>query len=227
MQKRSNSMKQFWKDNGYYILLGLCVAAVGVSGYFFVSGALRETEQTQQVLSIPATVEEIPKNQSSGSAAETQRTESSSSAQTEAAQTPVMEQTPEVVLPVSGAVLQEYAMDRLVYHDTTRDWRVHGGVDLAAEPGQNVKAAQAGTVEAIYDDDYYGTTVVIRHENGYVSRYCNLAEATLVSTGDTVTAGQVIGTVGATALIESAAESHLHFEVLQNGEPVDPAGFLY
>lgn len=227
MQKKPNSMKRFWKDNGYYILLGLCLAAVGVSGYFLVSGALGETEQTQQVLSIPVTVEKEPGEQSRTESMVVEEPETTAPVQGETAQEAVLAQEPEVILPVSGAVLQDYAMDRLVYHDTTRDWRVHGGVDLAAEPGQNVRAARAGTVEAVYDDEYYGTTVVLRHENGYTSRYCNLAEATLVSAGDSVTAGQVIGTIGATALIESAAESHLHFEVLQNGEPVDPAGFLY
>lgn len=226
MQKKPNSMKQFWKDNGYYILLGLCIAAVGVSGYFFVSGALGEREQTQQVLSVPATVEKIPQTDAAQSG-KTGETEAEAASVEEIDEAAVMAQSPEVVLPVSGAVVQNYAMDRLIYHDTTRDWRVHSGVDLAAEPGQNVKAARAGTVEAVYEDGYYGTTVVLRHENDYTSRYCNLAEAVPVAAGDTVAAGQTIGTVGATALIESAEESHLHFEVCFQGEPIDPAGFLY
>ena len=231
MQKKPNSMKQFWKDNGYYILLGLCVVAVGVSGYFFVTGALRETGQTQEVLSIPATVNEQEERtaQTPSRTAQSPAQEAEASDET-SAQSPVesvMAPVPEVVLPVSGAVLQDHAMDRLIYQETTRDWRVHNGVDLAAEPGQDVKAARAGTVTAVYADEYYGTTVVLEHENGYTSHYCNLAETTLVAAGDRVSAGQTIGTIGATALIESASESHLHFEVYQNGEPVDPASFLY
>ena len=228
MQKKPNSMNRFWKDNGYYILLGLCVVAVGVSGYFFVTGALRETEQMQEVLSIPATVEEAdrqPAEKKTDTPAQT-----TAPAEDTIVQQPVesvMVQTPTVVLPVSGEVLRDHAMDRLVYDETTRDWRVHNGVDLAAEPGQDVKAARAGTVLAVYEDEYYGMTVVLEHDGGYTSRYCNLAETVQAAVGESVSAGQTIGKVGATALIESASQSHLHFEVCLNGDPVDPASFLY
>ena len=228
MQKKPNSMKQFWKDNGYYILLGLCVVAVGVSGYFFVTGALREKEQMQEVLSIPATVEEAdrqPAEKKAEAPAQTITPSEDTAGRQEVES--VMAQTPMVVLPVNGAVLRDHAMDRLVYDETTRDWRVHNGVDLAAEPGQDVKAARDGTVLAVYEDDYYGMTVVLEHDGGYTSRYCNLAEIVQVSVGDTVSAGQTIGMIGSTAMIESASESHLHFEVSCNGEPVDPASFLY
>ena len=118
-------------------------------------------------------------------------------------------------------------MDHLTYNATTQDWRVHNGVDLAAPLGQEVRAAKSGTVSAVFEDEYYGYTVVVQHEGGYASHYCNLEEAPAVVAGDTVTAGQVLGTVGSTALIEAAEEPHLHFEVYLNGESVNPAGFLY
>ena len=71
-----------------------------------------------------------------------------------------------------------------------------------------------------------GTTVVIRHEEGYVTVYASLAEETTVSAGDQVTLGQAIGTVGSTALLENALGDHLHFAVLCNDKQVDPAEFL-
>lgn len=228
----THSFKAFWKDRGYYILLGLCVVAVGISGYFFVTGALKESEEAQEVLSIPATVDEP-----SGNAAQTPVKTETPTQQTEPlpAEETVQEQPAaesvkpvevQVVLPVSGEVLQNHAMDHLVYHATTQDWRVHNGVDLAAEIGQPVKAARAGTVSAVYEDDFYGTTVVIAHGD-YTAHYCNLAADPAVSAGDTVAAGTVIGTVGSTALLETASASHLHFAVFHKEEPVDPASFLY
>ena len=69
-------------------------------------------------------------------------------------------------------------------------------------------------------------TVVLRHEGGYTTRYASLAEEVSVKPGDTVTAGQTIGTVGNTALMESAIGDHLHFAVTCDGESVDPAAFL-
>ena len=77
-----------------------------------------------------------------------------------------------------------------------------------------------------YTDETMGTTVVIRHENGYVTTYSSLSEELAVSPGDTVTLGQAIGTVGNTALLESAIGDHLHFSVSCDGESIDPEGFL-
>jgi len=227
MQNNESNHKfaHFWKGKGYYMLLALCAAAIGVSGYLFVTGAVEEQKAVEQSLSVPVVTEEPVDTQMQHT--EEVPAEQSSASEEVQVSAPVQEMYEETVMPVNGTVLQDYAMDRLVYQETTRDWRVHNGVDLAAEPGQDVKAARAGTVTAVYADEYYGTTVVLEHENGYTSHYCNLAETTLVAAGDRVSAGQTIGTIGATALIESASESHLHFEVYQSGEPVDPASFLY
>ena len=117
-------------------------------------------------------------------------------------------------------------MDCLSYNPTTRDWRVHDGMDIAAEAGTAVCAAADGTVYTTYTDDTMGTTVVIRHDGGYVTVYSSLDSALSVAAGDTVTLGQTIGTVGNTALLESAIGDHLHFSVSCNDKSVDPAQFL-
>ena len=71
-----------------------------------------------------------------------------------------------------------------------------------------------------------GMTVVIQHENGYTTKYASLAQEVLVKAGDTVTAGQAIGTVGSTALMENAVGDHVHFSVSCNGETINPKDFL-
>ena len=228
----NNKFARFMKTKGYYILLSLCLVAVGVSGYLFVSGAMEEQQAVEQSLSVPAEVETLTEDTEQlpaqtaepviGSDSETE----TASAEAEVTE-PVQGTFEETVMPVSGTVVQDYAMDHLSYNATTQDWRVHNGVDLAAPLGQEVKAAQSGTVTAVYEDEYLGTTVVVQHEGGYTSHYCNLAAELPVAAGDTVTAGQVLGAIGDTALIEVAEEPHLHFEVYHDGEPVDPAGFLY
>jgi murein DD-endopeptidase MepM/ murein hydrolase activator NlpD len=117
-------------------------------------------------------------------------------------------------------------MECLSYNQTTRDWRVHGGVDLAAEAGTEVKAAADGEVYTVYEDDSMGTTVVIQHQGGYTTHYASLAEDVRVKAGDQVTLGQTIGTVGSTALMESALGDHVCFRVTCDGDVVDPAEFL-
>ena len=224
----NNKFTQFWKSKGYYMVLGLCAVAIAVAGYVFLSDAAAEKQALEASLSAPVTAtlpeEETPAADTAEQAPEKQQTQTA--AEVEESQ-PVAEIVEDTVLPVSGTVQQDYAMDRLVYNATTKDWRVHNGVDLSAPLGQDVKAARAGTVTAVYEDDAYGVTVVVQHNGGWSSHYCGLAEELSVEAGDTVTAGQVLGVVGTTATVETAQEPHLHFEVYCNGEPADPAGFLY
>ena len=223
----NNKFTQFWKSKGYYMVLGLCVVAVAVAGYVFVSDAMAEKQALEQTMSTPATVIPPQEDRAASETVEAStQTELETSAEAEAA-APVRGSVEQTVMPVSGTVIQDYAMDRLTYNETTRDWRVHNGVDLAAPLGQEVQAARAGTVTAVFEDDAYGVTVVLQHAGGWSSRYCGLAKEPSVTAGDTVEAGQVLGTVGTTALVETAQEPHLHFEVYCGGEPADPAGFLY
>ena len=131
-----------------------------------------------------------------------------------------------VVSPLLGETLAAFSMDQLVYSETMADWRTHDGIDIAAEPGTQVCAASTGTVTDVRADDLMGTMVVISHDGGIDTIYANLASEPVVDIGDFVTAGQVIGSVGATALSEAALPSHLHFGVTRDGEYVDPAEYL-
>jgi murein DD-endopeptidase MepM/ murein hydrolase activator NlpD len=87
-------------------------------------------------------------------------------------------------------------------------------------------AAADGTVYTVYEDETMGMTVVLSHDGGYTTKYASLAEEVPVSPGDTVTAGQTIGYVGATALLETAIGDHVHFSVSCDGVLVDPSEFL-
>ena len=205
---------------GYYIALILCAAAIGISGYVYYrnAGQTEEVLQQQEVeaqVAVAATEEDVP-------AAVTQP----ATQPPETTTAPAEKKALKTAMPLEGQQVAEYAMDCLSYNSTTRDWRVHDGVDIAAETGTQVKAAADGQVYTVYDDDSMGTTVVIRHEDGYVTVYASLAEEVAVSAGDTVTLGQPIGTVGETALLENALGDHLHFAVLCNDEQMDPAEFL-
>lgn len=106
------------------------------------------------------------------------------------------------------------------------DWRTHAGIDISAEVGTQVKAAAKGTVASVSVDDLLGTTVTIDHGNGLLSVYSNLGELPTVSEGDTVSAGEVIGSVGSTALGESLQVSHLHLSFVKNDSPADPLKYL-
>jgi murein DD-endopeptidase MepM/ murein hydrolase activator NlpD len=99
-------------------------------------------------------------------------------------------------------------------------------VDIAAKAGTPVCAAADGVVYTTYEDEAMGTTVVIRHEGGYVTMYSSLDAEVLVSAGDPVKLGQTVGYVGNSALLESAIGDHVHFCVTQDDESLDPAEFF-
>ena len=139
---------------------------------------------------------------------------------------PTVKKPFKTVSPVSGDEISAYSMEALSYNETTRDWRVHNGVDIAAETGTQVCAAADGEVYTVYEDDSMGYTVVIRHEGGYTTKYSSLSKDVAVQSGDTVTAGQAIGYVGDTALVESTLGSHVHFSVTCQDEAMNPADFL-
>ena len=217
-----SNKKNHYSAKGYYIALVLCAAAVGVTGYLYY----RNTSDTEVQQPAAAVEEQTQENRLPVAAtAPNVVEESTAPAQTEA--TVGQPKKPaRTASPVEGETVAGYSMECLSYNETTRDWRVHAGLDLAAEPGTAVKAAADGEVYTVYEDDQMGMTVVIRHDGGYTTHYASLAEEIPVKAGDQVKLGDTIGTVGSTALLESALGDHVCFRVTCDGEAVDPAEFL-
>ncbi len=128
--------------------------------------------------------------------------------------------------PVNGEVITPHAVETLIYSKTLGDWRSHQGIDIKAQIGTDVLAADDGIIEDVYTDDFMGITIVIDHQNGLKSVYSNLSNASLVQKGQSVTRGSAISAVGDTALYETGEVGHLHFEVIEDGSAVDPLVWL-
>ena len=217
-----------FNGKGYYIALILCAAAIGISGYLYYQNTvqqeanlmLQEEPQEQQMLQGTMGTEALEAIATQPPV--TQSTTPPTQKETQPAEKKVLK----TAAPVDGQTMQSYAMDCLSYNETTRDWRVHNGVDIGAQEGTQVMAAAEGKVTAVYEDDTMGYTVEIRHEGGYTTQYASLAENLSVKEGDTVKLGQVIGCVGDTALVESVIGPHVHFSVTYQDTPMDPSDFL-
>jgi murein DD-endopeptidase MepM/ murein hydrolase activator NlpD len=95
----------------------------------------------------------------------------------------------------------------------------HRGLDLAMPIGQDVPVARQGTVTFTGELPGYGLTVVVKHDERASTRYAHLSEI-LVNPGDQVAAGATIARSGATGRVTGP---HLHVEVLDGGQPVDPS----
>ena len=210
---------------GYYIALILCAAAIGITSYVYYRNANRVEEVSIQesvgedILVGTMESEDVP---ALATQPQTQSTPPATQGTTPA---PTAKKPFKTTSPVSGEEISAYSMEALSYNETTRDWRVHNGVDIAAQQGTTVLAASAGAVLSVTDDPLMGTTVVLEHDNGYQTTYANLQAKPNVEAGDPVSAGQIIGAVGTTAAAESG-QPHLHFAVTKDGKAVDPNEYL-
>ncbi|MFO7777300.1 MAG: M23 family metallopeptidase [Nitriliruptoraceae bacterium] len=133
----------------------------------------------------------------------------------------MLERSDRLQLPVTGAhrVSSRFGMRR---HPIHGDVRMHTGLDLAAPIGTPVSTAAAGRVVAAGSRGGYGLTVDVDHGDGLLTRYAHLDRID-VARGDRLTAGQRLGTVGMTGTVTGP---HLHLEVREHGQAVDPADWL-
>lgn len=228
--KNKRGIKSFFKGRGFYLVVMLCVAAVGALGYYTIMDALTpdgniilsEESQSQKTVSEKPRTESLPLAKPSPSIADTPSKAKEESTGT--VHNPAQTKTVVYTSPVYGGILKEFALDKLVKSVTMGDMRVHPAVDIAAALGTPVHAAAAGVVEDVTmdNDTLLGMTIVIKHNDGRRTVYANLNEKVDVKPGDTVKQGDVIGKVGNTAQCEAKDPPHLHLEVIENGGQVDP-----
>ena len=207
------------KHAGVYLTICSCAVIIAMVGY---AGRISmEEPQENNVVEVPEVTPEDTVSETSQKI-EVEVPDSEGSLETEVVEKP---EVIEFLAPVDGKVIEEYSGDDLVYNEALKDWRAHSGVDFEAKIGDSVKASAKGVVESVFDSNM-GRCVTIDHKNGFVTMYANLEENTAVKEGDEVQAGDVIGTVGNTALGDITDLEHVHFEMMNAGENVNPVDHL-
>ncbi|MCH4887070.1 hypothetical protein EZV73_05790 [Acidaminobacter sp. JC074] len=132
----------------------------------------------------------------------------------------VLEESLEFIFPTETARITAPYGERL--HPITKEKFFHKGIDIAAITGTDIYASEKG--EVVYADwmSEYGKIIIIEHKDGYKTLYAHCSKL-LVYEGDTVDKNQVIATVGNTG---QTTGPHLHFEIRNDDEPVDPMTIL-
>ncbi len=244
--------------SGFYIILFLCMCAIGISGYVMylaqdTADTVKETTDISDSVTLPfpmgdetlydfETGDEIipdepqtppeptthpipeepivPKNAVEDSA----KTSSTPKPEPTVPTVSIPEKKADTVftMAVNGAITEPFSGDELVKNETMGDWRIHAGVDIAGEEGTSVRAIADGTVESVQTDSMMGNTITVRHADGLVSIYANLADGITLKSGDSLNSGDVIAKIGKTALAECMQDAHLHLEVTKNGKAIDP-----
>jgi len=220
----SNAKKENKNIKALFSVVCLCIIALGLIVYFATnSGTDNNAVNEATTLVVTTEVQKaVTLKESTTAKAETETTKK----ETTTTQPSTMEQgennTPYqsyYKYPLSEAVVSGYS-EELVYDKTMGDYRSHAAVDFKGSEGDKVCAINDGIVTNVYKDNLYGQVVEIDHGGKLVARYCGLKSVS-VKKGSRVNIGNAIGTLGSTPA-ESALETHLHFETLLDGKPVNP-----
>lgn len=242
---RNSRIWSFMKAKGFYIALALCIAGAGTAAWLTAQNTINGIREQQEEPPAAShrqeetqwdynkvieqqtkgeTVTPKPSQPSSPSTAPGASSTTPSAAASASQQPDVSESSAPLCfsLPVQGGnILAPFSGGELVKNHTLNVWRTHDGVDLAAEKGAAVTAAEAGTVSAVVTDPMWGGTVTVDHADGMQTIYCGIAPEKALKAGTAVTAGQVLGSVD-TVTAEVAMESHLHFAAKKDGKFIDP-----
>ena len=234
MTQEKSKFVRFLSGKGFYIALALLIAGAGATTWIAIDKTIQDTQESS-IAEAGSSPFEDAVNSAQEVPLESQRESSVSSGSEESQESSrPQESKPSAsaessgqlkvsyVFPAAGDVINPYSGGELVKSMTLGDWRTHDGIDIGTDVAAQVLAVAQGIVLEVEDDPMYGTTVRIEHPNGVVSVYQSLGEKVLVEAGQTVAQGEVIGSVGETALAEVALPAHLHFAMTRDGAFLDP-----
>ena len=205
MRKNKRSLTMFLRRNAVYLVLGLCILAVGLSITFMLL-------TNKNDLSLKVDNSQIVNPMPDDNNAETENS---------AVNKPIY-----FIVPIANPTSVGEYSETMVYNSTLNRYSAHLAVDYYAPEGTDVLAVFDGSVLSVETTFLQGTTITIDHGNGLYSIYNSLADGDSVSVGQKVSQGDVIGQVSTTNRQEYKNGAHLHFEVKENGTLIDPAKYL-
>lgn len=127
--------------------------------------------------------------------------------------------------PVEGNVILNYSMDKSIYFSTLNQYKYHPAIVISAEVGTEVQSAARGMISRIEVDEETGTTLTMDLGSGYEAVYGQLKEVS-VKEGDMVEAGTLLGYVSEPTMYYTLEGSNLYFQLLKDGEPVNPMNYI-
>ncbi len=209
MKKSNGKLTNFLRKNAIYLVLALCMLAIGLSLTLMVTSSndlSLKGDQTEIVQ--PSDKENEDKEDGKQ-------------------ETPAPVEKPvSFIMPVTNpTAISEYS-EQMVFNSTLNRYSAHLAMDFYSPEGSNVYAVYDGVVSSIETTFLQGVTITIDHGNGLFTIYNSLADGDQVQVGQTVNQGDIIGQVSLSNRQEYKQGAHLHFEVKENGQLIDPYKYL-
>lgn len=238
-----SKLGKFLSGKGFYAALCASIVTVGAAGYLTYRSTTNRLEDQLSGIKAPAETSaaadvnvpktDVPKGQeSTGKATGTPSVTSAPAAATPSGSGKAKDSKGSAgaqvsfAMPIMGEVTNGFSGGELVKSKTLGSWKTHDGIDIAAKPGDPVKAVYSGTVSKIYEDPMWGVCIIVDHGSGLEGHYYNLNKIVPVKVDQKITVGTTLGSVGDTAEAEIAEASHLHFGMKKDGHWTDPLTFL-
>jgi len=248
--KQDNNSKKSGKN--FYTVLCCCIAAIGIVGYIssvrtreYKTSFNADNVSVPEMPTLPAikkTEPELPSPTAKPTPVPTQAPPETPAPASEAdnviesGENPefydgnVIESvsivsTPEFIFPVEGEICRGFSGNTLYYDNLLGDFRTHDGIDIKAQPDNDIAVSFDGTIEEIYEDSV-GKTVIINHNNGYKTKYSNLDDTENLEIGMNMKKGDFLAHVGTNPMGEPAEDTYIHFEIIKDQTPVNPEDYL-
>lgn len=193
-----------------------------------VAADLEDTEQAAEASAVipPESTEKTEATETAELAEETETPDQPAADET-ASNTQALHFAPEdgMLWPMEGNVILNYSMDATVYFATLDQYKYNPAVMIAGDVNSKVYSVAKGQVESIKNDEVTGCTMTVDLGDGYQAVYGQLKELNFAE-GDYVEAGHVLGYISEPTKYFSIEGSNLYFELLKNGNPVDPVEFF-
>ncbi len=222
---RSN-VKTFFRKQGLYVLIFLCVAAAGVTALLTwpKEPPAPEKNTGASIIEAPSLEDEIAAYTTPAPSPQPTPSETPAATPSKTSKPVSGGSSVRLQKPVEGQIINAFSGNELVLFPSLDMWRTHNGIDIKADKDTIVVAALAGTVTEVYSNEADGGVVVISHSDKAKTLYAGLGEV-LVEEGDKVNAGKQIGKIGEMPK-ELDLSYHLHFEYIVDGDNKDPAKYL-
>lgn len=221
--KQTRTVMRFFKRNAAYLILALCVLAIGLSITLVMvnrnAEIKRQDASREQVAVLPED------NQPTTSPVTEDTTNVDVTTDPTEPDVPVTKVIT-FITPVENATAVEDYTETLAYNATLKRYEAHKAIDFFAGEGSAVYAVLDGVISDVKTTLLTGTTVTIDHGNGLYTLYNSLADGDGVFVGQTVKQGAKIGEVSLSNRQEAAEGAHLHFSVIEDGETINPAKYL-
>lgn len=220
MNNSGERIVNFLKKNAVYFVLAFCVLAIGLSIMFAVISENNKLTANNPPVNEGGNTETPDDNHGDDTPNENP---DDNPTDTPSDDKPVVTEI-KFIMPVANATsVGDFAT--MVFNSTLSRFESHKALDFYADEGTPVFAVYGGTVESVTNSVLKGYTVTIDHGNGLKTVYNSLAEG-VVTEGQQVSQGDVIGAVSTTNRQEYKSGAHLHFEVIENGETINPEKYL-